>query len=241
MNSIIMEIRAGAGGEEAALFARDLFRMYQKYAERKNWKFLVLDAHYSDFGGFKRISCKIEGENVSSKLKYEGGVHRVQRVPKTEKGNRIHTSTVSVAILPTPKPQQIKISPSEIKMDFYKASGPGGQYVNKRQTAVRITHLPSGLVVSAQSQRNLEANKKAALSILEAKLLEMKKGKAESEIKEKRRAQIGSSERAEKIRTYNFPQARVTDHRIKKSWHNIEKILSGNLDPIIEKLQKALA
>ena len=236
-----MEIRAGAGGEEAALFARDLFRMYSKYAQSKNWKLSVLDAHYSDLGGFKQIIIKIKGEGALSELQYEGGVHRVQRVPKTEKGNRVHTSTVSVAVLPEPRSQQIKISPSEIKMDFFKASGPGGQYVNKRQTAVRITHLPTGLVVSSQSQRNLEANKKAALSILEAKLFEIEKEKTESEIKEKRRSQIGSSERAEKIRTYNFPQDRVTDHRIKKSWHNIEKILNGDLSPIIKKLQRNLA
>lgn len=236
-----MEIRAGVGGEEAALFARDLFRMYQKYAQLKNWKFLVLDAHYSDLGGFKQISIKIEGQDVFSKLRWEGGVHRVQRVPKTEKGNRIHTSTVSVAILPEPKTEQIKISPSEIKMDFYKASGPGGQYVNKRQTAVRLTHLPTGLVVSAQSQRSLETNKKAALSILAAKLLEKEKAEKEEEIKGERKAQIGFSQRAEKLRTYNFPQDRVTDHRIKKSWSNIDKILNGNLDPITTTLNQTLS
>ena len=240
-DSVIMEIRAGVGGEEAALFAQDLFRMYSKYAENKNWKVKILDSRPSDLGGLKQIIFQIKGKDVLSKLKYEGGVHRVQRIPKTEKGNRIHTSTCSVAVLSEPQEAQIKISPSEIKMEFFKASGPGGQYVNKRQTAVRITHLPTGLVVSSQSQRNLEANKKAALSILEAKLFEIEKGKTESEIKEKRRSQIGSSERAEKIRTYNFPQDRVTDHRIKKSWHNIEKILNGDLSPIIKKLQRNLA
>ena len=240
-DSVIMEIRAGVGGEEAALFAQDLFRMYSKYAENKNWKVKILDSRPSDLGGLKQIIFQIKGKDVLSKLKYEGGVHRVQRIPKTEKGNRIHTSTCSVAVLPEPGEAQIKISPSEIKMEFFKASGPGGQYVNKRQTAVRILHLPTGTVVSSQTSRNLEENKKAALRILTAKLFEKQQKEIESRMMNERKSQIGRGERAEKIRTYNFPQDRVTDHRIKKTWHKIEKILDGNLDPIIEKLQKNLA
>ena len=240
-DSVIMEIRAGVGGEEAALFTQDLFRMYSKYAENKNWKVKILDSRPSDLGGLKQIIFQIKGKDVLSKLKYEGGVHRVQRIPKTEKGNRIHTSTCSVAVLPEPQEAQIKISPSEIKMEFFKASGPGGQYVNKRQTAVRILHLPTGIVVSSQTSRNLEENKKAALRILTAKLFEKQQKEIESKMMNERKSQIGRGERAEKIRTYNFPQDRVTDHRIKKTWHKIEKILDGNLDPIIEKLQKNLA
>jgi len=240
MESVIVEIRAGAGGDEAALFARDLFRMYSKYATEKGWSVSVLDTSENELGGLKQIVFKTKGENVYSKMKYEGGVHRVQRIPKTEKGNRIHTSTASVAVLKVPAETEIKINPSDIKMDFFKASGPGGQYVNKRQTAVRIIHLPTGTVVSSQSSRNLEDNKKAALSILRAKLYEKARAEKEKELHQERRSQIGSSMRAEKIRTYNFPQDRITDHRIKKNWHNIEKILDGNLDPVIEKLEKAL-
>ena len=238
-NSIIIEIRAGAGGTEAALFACDLFWMYSKYATGKGWKFQVLDKSQTELGGFKQVILQITGEQVFSKMKYEGGVHRVQRIPKTEKGNRIHTSTTSVAVLPIPTPTQVKLNPNDLKMDFFKASGPGGQYVNKRQTAIRITHQPTGLVVSSQTSRNLEENKKAALSILKAKLFEKERIEKESERDQERKTQIGKAMRAEKIRTYNFPQDRITDHRIKKSWHNIEKIMSGNLDPIISKLQKA--
>ena len=237
-NSIIIEIRAGTGGEEAALFCKDLFRMYSKYALIKGWKFEILDENQTELGGFKQLILKIEGENVFSKMKYEGGVHRVQRIPKTEKGNRLHTSTASVAVLPIPTPTQIKLNHSDLKMDFFKSSGPGGQYVNKRQTAVRITHLPTGLVVSSQTSRNLEENKKSALSILKAKLFEKEREEKESEIEKERKTQIGKAMRAEKIRTYNFPQDRITDHRIKKSWYNIENIMSGKLDIIIKKLEE---
>lgn len=241
MESIILEIRAGTGGEEAALFARELFRMYSKYASSKGWRFQVLDNHPTEIGGIRQITFRIKGENILSKMKYEGGVHRVQRIPKTEKGNRVHTSTASVAVLKIPAETEIKINPADLKMDFFKASGPGGQYVNKRQTAVRITHLPSGMVVASQTSRNLEDNKKAALSILKAKLYQAEMAEKEKEISEERKSQIGSSKRAEKIRTYNFPQDRITDHRIKKSFHNIEKILAGNLDPLIEKLTTELS
>lgn len=236
-----MEIRAGAGGEEAALFAQNLFKMYSKYAQSQKWKVRLLDSSQTGIGGLKQTTFEIQGEGVFDKLQYEGGVHRVQRVPKTEKGNRLHTSTASVAVLPKPKEAEVKINPSDIKMDFFKASGPGGQYVNKRQTAVRITHSPTGLVVSCQTQRNLEQNKVNAMAVLEAKLFQLEQSKIQGAITEERRAQIGQAQRAEKIRTYNFPQDRITDHRIKKNFHNIEKILEGRLEPIIKKLQKSLS
>ncbi len=239
-DAIIIEIRAGAGGEEAALFAQDLFKMYSKYAQSQNWKVRLLDWSQTGIGGLKQTTFEIQGEEAFDKLQYEGGVHRVQRVPKTEKGNRLHTSTASVAVLPKPKAAEVKINPADIKMDFFKASGPGGQYVNKRQTAVRITHAPSGLVVSCQTERNLEQNKANAMAVLEAKLFQQEQSKIQGALTEERRAQIGTADRAEKIRTYNFPQDRITDHRIKKNFHNIEKILDGRLDPIVKKLQKSL-
>ena len=238
--SVIIEIRAGAGGEEAALFAADLFRMYLKYANSKNWKKTVLDCHYSDLGGMKHIVFELKNRDVFSEMKYEGGVHRVQRIPVTEKAGRIHTSTASVAVLPKPKATEIKIRPGDLKIDFYKASGPGGQYVNKRMTAVRITHLPTGLVVTSQTERNLGQNKENALAILEARLLERKELEELEKLGEKRKAQIKWAKRAEKIRTYNFPQDRVTDHRIKKSFHHIEGIMAGKLDPIIQALEKSV-
>ena len=239
-DSVIIEIRAGAGGDEASIFARDLFEMYSKYAASQGWRCFVLDSHLSDISGFKQITFELKGENVLSKMKNEAGVHRVQRVPKTEKNNRIHTSTASVAVLPKPQEAEIRIKPSEIKMDFYKSSGPGGQNVNKRQTAVRITHIPSGLVVCSQVERNLEDNKRAALTILQAKLYDLKKNAAQSQILQERKQQIGTMDRSEKIRTYNFPQDRVTDHRIEKSWHSIDRIMKGKLDDIVEKLKTEL-
>ncbi len=240
MESIIIEIRAGAGGEEAALFAEDLYKMYSKYAASQNWKQAILDSSPTELGGIKQIIFEVKGENALVKLKNEAGVHRVQRVPKTEKSNRIHTSTASVAVLPKPKETEINISPSDIKMDFYKSSGPGGQNVNKRQTAVRITHLPSGLVVTSQVQRGLEENKRAALSILQARLFEQEKNAKDSQRLEERRTQIGTGDRSEKIRTYNFPQDRITDHRVEKSWHNIEKIMDGRIEKITEYLSQNL-
>ncbi|MCD6550172.1 PCRF domain-containing protein [bacterium] len=239
-NALIVEIRAGAGGEEAALFAADLFRMYSNYAKSQGWKQKILDSHPTSLGGLKQIVFELKGENVWEKMKYEAGVHRVQRIPKTEKGGRIHTSTASVAILLKPTETEIKIRPEELKIDYYRASGPGGQYVNRRETAVRITHLPTGLVVTSQTERNQLENKENALSILKARLLEIEKRKTQEQIAGARKSQIGSADRAEKIRTYNFPQDRITDHRIQKSWHNIDKILDGNLDPIIKKLSKIL-
>ena len=239
--SVIIEIRAGAGGEEAALFAADLFKMYSNYANSQEWKQKVLDSHPTSLSGIKQIVFEVKGENAWKKLKNEAGVHRVQRIPRTEKGGRIHTSTASVAVLLKPKSTEVKINPSDLRIDFYRASGPGGQYVNRRDTAVRITHQPTGLVVTSQTERNQLQNKENALSILGAKLLERKQKQELEKISGERKDQIGNAERAEKIRTYNFPQDRITDHRIKKSWHNIEKILGGKLGPVIKKTLKNLA
>jgi len=238
IESAIVEIRAGAGGEEAALFAADLFKMYSKYAVLQGWQQKVLDSHLTEIGGYREIVFELKNGDVFSKMKYEAGIHRVQRIPTTEKSGRIHTSTASVAVLPKPKATEIKISPSDLRVDVYKSSGPGGQYVNKRMTAVRITHLPSGLVVASQTERNLLQNKENAMSILSARLFEKKETEEEAKIAGKRRSQIGKAERAEKIRTYNFPQDRLTDHRIKKSFHNVKSIMSGKLEPIIEALKK---
>ena len=235
-SAVIVEIRAGAGGEEAALFAVDLFKMYSKYAGLRGWQQKVLDSHLTEIGGYKEIIFELKDGDVFSKMKYEAGIHRVQRIPTTEKSGRIHTSTVSVAVLPKPKATEIKINPSDLRVDVYKSSGPGGQYVNKRMTAVRITHLPSGLVVASQTERNLLQNKENAMSILSARLFEKKEAEETAKIAGKRRLQIGRAERAEKIRTYNFPQDRVTDHRIKKSFHNIEGIMEGKLDKLIRTL-----
>lgn len=238
VKAIIMEIRAGAGGEEASLFVADLFKMYSKYASFQKWEGKLLDSRPSSLNGFKEIVFEISGKEVFSKMKTEAGVHRVQRIPATEKSGRIHTSTVSVAVLPKPQKGKITINPNELKIDTYKASGPGGQYVNKRMTATRVTHLPTGLVVTSQTERSLQRNRENALSILEAKLLEKKEVEATIKIGQERRSQIGKAQRAEKIRTYNFPQNRVTDHRIKKSFHNIEEIMEGKLGSIIKALSK---
>ena len=240
MNSIIIEIRAGVGGEEAAIFAADLFKMYSKYAAVQGWKQKILDSRPTSLGGFKQIIFELQNNNLFNLLKYEGGVHRVQRIPKTEKSGRIHTSTATVTVLVKPKATEIKIKPDEIKIDLYRASGPGGQHVNKRETAVRITHMPTGLVVTSQTERNQLQNKENALSILSARLLEKKNKEEQSKIGDKRKIQIGRAERCEKIRTYNFPQDRITDHRIKKSFHNIERTMEGHLNQIIKALQKNL-
>ncbi len=239
-NSVIIEIRAGTGGEEAALFAANLLKMYSKYAISQGWKQRILNSHPTELGGFKEIILEIKGEGVFSKMKYEGGVHRVQRIPETEKSGRIHTSTASVAVLPKPKKGKITINPSDLKVDTYKSSGPGGQYVNKRMTAVRITHLPTGTVITSQTERSLQQNKENALSILEAKIQELKEIQQLEKMGEKRKAQIKRAQRADKIRTYNFPQDRLTDHRIKKTFHNLEGIMSGRLEPVIKTLTKSL-
>lgn len=236
----ILEIRAGAGGDEAALFAGDLYKMYSRYADSMRWDLKVLESHPSGLGGFKEIIFEIKNGDIYSKLKYEGGVHRVQRIPETEKMGRVHTSTASVAVLPRAKKTEVKIRPDDLKIDLYRSSGPGGQNVNKRETAVRITHLPTGMVVSSQTERNQLKNKENALAILSARLLEKQEEERISKLGGKRNEQIGSAKRAEKIKTYNFPQDRLTDHRIKKSWHGLEDIMGGKMEKIIETLQKEL-
>lgn len=236
--SVIVEIRAGTGGEEATLFAADLFGMYLKYASSKNWRQKILESKPTELGGYKEIIFSLSNGDVFSKIKYEGGVHRVQRIPKTEKSGRIHTSTTTVAVLPQPKKTEIKINAQDLKIDFYRSSGPGGQNVNKRETAVRITHLPTGIIVTSQNERNQLQNKENAMTILKAKILEKKEEQDSGSIKEKRKAQIKWAKRSEKIRTYNFPQNRITDHRIKKSWHNLEDIMNGNLEVVVKAFEK---
>ncbi|MEK7193756.1 MAG: PCRF domain-containing protein [Patescibacteria group bacterium] len=233
-NKIILEIRAGAGGDEAAIFAGDLARMYQKYAARRGWKFTLVDFHHTSLEGYKSLVAEIEGENVYEDLKQESGVHRVQRIPKTEKAGRIHTSTASVAVIPEVEPKEIQINPSDLEVSFFRSSGPGGQNVNKVETAVRIIHKSTGLVFSSQAGRSQHANREMAFNLLRAKLYEQKQIEEQIKIGALRKEQIGAAERAEKIRTYNFPQDRITDHRIGKKFHNIEKILNGELDPIIK-------
>ncbi|KUK13389.1 MAG: peptide chain release factor 1 [Synergistetes bacterium] len=234
--NIIMEIRAGAGGEEAALFAADLFRMYARYAERKGWDVEVLDRNETGIGGYKEIVFRIIGKGAYSRLKFESGVHRVQRIPVTESSGRIHTSTATVAVLPEVEDVEVEIKEEDLKIETFRASGKGGQYVNKTDTAVRITHIPTGIVVSCQDERSQYKNKQRALSILRAKLYEIEREKQESEIASLRKSQVGSGERSEKIRTYNFPQNRVTDHRIGLTLYNLEEVLDGDLDDIIEAL-----
>lgn len=233
-----MEIRAGAGGNEASLFAFELWRMYRRFSERHGFKVEVTDSSENQAEGIKNLTAQITGAEVYNLLQYEAGVHRVQRIPKTEKGGRIHTSTVSVAVLKSVSESEVKIESKDLRIDTFRASGPGGQNVNKVETAIRITHLPSGIVVACQSQKSQSKNREAAMNILRAKLKEMMDKKITGEITAERRAQIGMADRSEKMRTYNFPQNRITDHRIGKSWHNIEKILDGYLEPIIDALTK---
>jgi peptide chain release factor 1 len=239
-NEIIIEIRAGTGGEEAALFASTLFEMYKKYAALQGWQVAVLDYNRTTLGGYKNMVFEVSGKDAWQKMEFESGVHRVQRIPETEKSGRVHTSTATVAVLPKAKKTDVEIKPDEIEMSFYRSGGPGGQNVNKVSTAVRILHKPSGIVVSSQEERSQAQNKERALEILRTKLLDAKRKQEEGKVTEERRRQIGSAERAEKIRTYNFPQDRITDHRIKKSWGNIEKILEGSLEPVTEELNKQL-
>ncbi len=236
---VIVEIRAGAGGEEACLFSADLFRMYTRYALSKGWEIEVLSKNETGLGGFKEIIFEVKGRGAYSKLKYERGVHRVQRIPITESGGRIHTSTVTVAVLPKPDEIEINIKPEDLKIETFRAQGAGGQHVNKVSTAVRITHLPTGITVSCQDERSQYRNKVRALSILRARLFDMERKKRKSEIDAERRAQVGTGERAEKIRTYNFQQGRVSDHRIDLTIYNLESILDGELDQLIEPLMLA--
>jgi peptide chain release factor 1 len=236
-NECILEIRAGTGGEESTLFAADLFRMYAKYADSHVWKTSIIHESRSDSGGYKEIFVQLEGKSAYSKLKYENGVHRVQRVPVTESSGRIHTSAVSVVVYPLHKEVDIDIDPSDLRIDVYRSSGPGGQSVNTTDSAVRITHVPTGLVVSCQDEKSQHKNKKKALSILKSRLYDMNLEKQQEEISDIRKTAIKTGDRSAKIRTYNFPQNRVTDHRIKKSWHNLKTILEGNLDDIINSLE----
>ena len=231
MNGVIIEIRAGAGGEEASIFADDLFRMYSRFAEKENWKTTLISKHPVIFA--------IKGEGAYQKLKQEAGVHRVQRIPTTEKSGRIHTSTASVAVLPQADETEIKINPQELRIDVLRASGPGGQYVNRRESAVRITHLPTGLTAICQEERTQQQNREKALQVVRARLLAKKRDEEMAQRGSERRQQIGAAMRSEKIRTYNFPQNRVTDHRLNKSWHNLEKIIDGDLNPIIKVFEKA--
>lgn len=232
-----MEIRAGTGGEEAALFALNLFNMYKKYALRTGWKLNILDESRSELGGFRQITFEFSGPEALKKMGGEAGVHRVQRIPKTEKSGRVHTSTATVAVLPKVKETVFRINPADLEITFFRSGGPGGQNVNKVETAVRIRHKPTGITAASQEGRSQQGNREKALEVLRAKLWQAEQEKMVGEITEERRKQIGSAERSEKIRTYNFPQDRVTDHRLKKSWGGLEKIMDGEIDKIISALQ----
>ena len=231
---VIVEIRAGAGGGEAGLFAADLFRMYSRYAQTKGWQVGVIDSSQSEIGGFRELIFEINGKGAFSRFKHERGVHRVQRVPTTEASGRIHTSTATVAVLPEADEIELNISPDDIKMEFFHSSGAGGQNVNKVSTAVRITHLPTGIVASCQDDRSQIRNRMKAMAVLRARLLDLEQRKQSESVDKERRMQVGGGQRAEKIRTYNFPQNRVTDHRIGSSFHNLQQILEGELDEVIE-------
>jgi len=238
--SVILEIRAGAGGEEAALFASDLFNMYKNYSVKKGWEVDIIDSSLSETGGYKEVIAKIIGKNVYKKLKYESGVHRVQRVPSTEASGRIHTSTASVAIMPEANEIDIEIKPEDLRIDVMRASGAGGQCVNRTDSAVRITHLPTGIVVSCQETKHQAQNKEKAMANLRSRLYEKKKREEDEKRSSQRSSQIGNAMRAEKIRTYNFPQNRITDHRVKKSWHNIDSVLFGDLDELIDDVTEGI-
>jgi peptide chain release factor 1 len=236
VNNTFLEIRAGTGGEEAALFARDLFAMYMKYAEKMRWKTELLNVSMSDMGGFKEVVVAVESPDAYQKLKHESGVHRVQRVPETESQGRIHTSAVTVAVLAEPEELELKINPEDLRIDVYRSSGPGGQHVNTTDSAVRITHIPTGLVVTCQDEKSQHKNKAKAMRVLRARLKERIEEEKEQEVSEERRKQVGTGDRSERIRTYNFPQGRVTDHRIGLTLYKLEDVLAGNLDPLLDPL-----
>ena len=237
--NVIVEIRGGAGGEEAALFAGSLFRMYSMYAERKGWKTEIMNENPTELGGYKEISFMIEGEGAYSRLKFESGVHRVQRVPETESQGRVHTSTVTVALLPEAEEVEFTLDPADLQIDVFRSSGAGGQKVNKTSSAIRVTYLPTGMVVECQDERSQYKNKDKALKVLRSRLLEEKTAKQNAEIAGERRSQVGTGDRSERIRTYNFPQGRVSDHRIGLPLYKIEAIMNGDLDEIIDALVTA--
>jgi len=233
-NKIIVEIRGGAGGDEAAIFAGDLARMYQRYAAKRGWGFSVLEANRTEQEGYKSLVAEVRGEGCYDAFKHESGVHRVQRIPKTERSGRVHTSTASVAVLPIVEAREVNINQNDLEVTFSRAGGPGGQNVNKVETAVRILHKPSGIVVGSREERSQNANREKALEVLRAKLYEIEQTRVTGNVGDIRREQVGTADRSEKIRTYNFPDDRITDHRIGKKWHNIEKILDGDMDPIVK-------
>lgn len=239
VRNIIMEIRAGTGGEESGLFAADLFRMYNKYIQSKGWKLEIFNTHPTGIGGFKEIIFGVEGDEVYKRLKFESGTHRVQRVPVTETSGRVHTSAVTVAVLREPEDIEIEISPEDLRIDTFRSSGPGGQHVNVTDSAIRITHLPTGIVVTCQDERSQYKNKAKAMRVLQAKLLRQAEEKARKEQAQERKLQVGSGDRSEKIRTYNYPQNRVTDHRIGLSLYKLESIMDGNLDELTSALISA--
>ncbi|WP_024832942.1 peptide chain release factor 1 [Ruminiclostridium josui] len=234
--NVIVEIRGGAGGEEAALFAGVLFRAMTKYAEKKHWKYEILDSNPTELGGFKEVVFSIEGKGAYSRLKFESGVHRVQRVPTTESSGRIHTSTITVAVLPEVEEVDVDINPSDLRIDTYRASGAGGQHINKTDSAIRITHIPTGLVVSCQDERSQHKNKDRAMKILRSKLYEIAQEQQINEVAQDRKNQVGTGDRSERIRTYNYPQGRVTDHRINLTLYKLDQVLDGDLDELIDAL-----
>ena len=236
-NNIFLEVRAGTGGDEAAIFAGDLFRMYQKYAETRSWPMEILSQNLGEHGGFREIIVRVAGQGAYSRFKFESGTHRVQRVPETESQGRIHTSACTVAILPEVEDvEAIDINPADLRVDTFRASGAGGQHVNKTDSAIRLTHLPSGIVVECQDERSQHKNRARAMSLLQSRLLEQEQARQQSEIAESRRVQVGSGDRSQRIRTYNYPQGRVTDHRINLTLYKLDEILSGNLDMVIDPL-----
>lgn len=235
--NVIMEIRSGAGGDEAALFAGDLFRMYMKYIEKQpGWKASIISSNEPELGGFKEVIFSVEGHNVYGKLKYESGVHRVQRVPVTEAGGRIHTSTATVAVLPEAEDVEVNLNMDDVRVDYFRSSGAGGQHVNKTSSAVRMTHMPTGIVVECQDERSQLENRAKAMRVLKARLMDKAQQEADAEITEARRSQVGTGDRSERIRTYNFPQGRVTDHRINLTLYKLESVLNGDLDDFIQAL-----